>query len=213
MLMLKRPAVRIWLLLTLSLATLFITAGQAKKGTLIFGEEHLLTLIYDMPEELRLMFLILTMLGSLWVMSIILSVLLIKERFDIALRVIISGFSALAITALAKEFIGRPRPGLLTDIFQRELLVFGYGYPSGHTALATSVVLILGAYLPKSRRAIVPIWIGVVAVSRLYLGVHAPLDIVGGFVIGFMVATCVLLVLPPHKIVPGLRVAKKRKHA
>lgn len=211
--MLKRSAKRIWLLLLVSLTVLFISAWQAKKGTLIFGEEHLLSLIYGMPDEFRLMFLVLTLLGSSWIMAIVLIALLIKERFDVALRVILSGFGAIFITALAKEFIGRPRPGLLTDIFQRELFVFGYGYPSGHTALATSIALILGAYIPESRKAVVPIWIGVVAVSRLYLGVHAPLDIIGGFVIGLIVATCVLLVLPPHKMVRGLGVAKKRKRA
>lgn len=200
-------------MLLVAIITLFVTAWLAKRGTLVLGEEHLLALIYDLPDEFRMTFLALTLLGSSWIMAIVLLALLIKERFDVALRVIISGLSTFVITALAKEFVGRPRPGLLLDMFQRELLVFGYGFPSGHTALATSIALILGAYLPKSRQYIIPIWIGVVAISRLYLGVHAPLDIVGGFAIGLIVATCVLLVLPPHKIVPGLRVVKKRKRA
>ena len=208
-----KPA-QVWPLLLAAVAGLFLSGWLARSGVLILGEEHLLTWIYGMPEELRLTFLVLTLLGSTWVLAVILIGLLIKSRFDIALRVMLAGLAAASAAALAKELVGRPRPVLLlTEILQRELLVSGNGFPSGHVALATAVSMVLGAYLPKKRRYIVPIWIGVVAVSRLYLGVHAPLDIVGGFCIGLIAAICVLLVFPPHKMVRGIRVAKKHKRA
>ena len=210
--MVKRDKTQIWAVLLASAAVFLISSLLAKKGTLVLGEEYLIAFVYGLPEDLRLFFLTITLLGSAWALAIVLIILLIKERFDVGLRVLIGGVSVYWISGLAKELIARPRPGeLISDVLQRELLVLGYGFPSAHTALATVLALILGAYLPRSRQFIVIVWIAAVAVSRLYLGVHAPLDIVGGFCIGLLVATCVLIILPPHKNVRGIRIAKKRK--
>ncbi len=203
-------ATRTWLILLASLFGIGVTAWLATNEKLVLGEEHILRLAYSLPEDLRLFFLVITLLGSIWILAIILPLLLIKERYDVALRLIISSSLIFIITAIAKEVIGRPRPGLLVDLLQRELLVQGYGYPSGHTALATVIALVIGAYLPRKRWFIVPLWIGLTALSRLYLGVHAPLDIIGGFCIGVLVATCVLLVIPPHKKMATIRVAKPK---
>lgn len=211
--MIKFQPKRTWLLIALSFIGLWITTWLALRGRLVLGEENILSFVYGLPEDLRLFFLIVTLLGSAWILAIVLIVLLIKERFDVALRVMVSGLTSYLIVGIAKELVGRGRPGELLNIIQRELFVMGYGFPSGHTALATSIAVILGAYLPRKRRYIVPLWILFVGISRLYLGVHAPLDIIGGFCIGLLVALCVLLILPPHKNVKGIRVAKKRKRA
>lgn len=201
---------KIWPVLLGSVAGLFVSAWLAKRGRLVLGEEHMLALIYGLPEGLRLFFLTVTFLGSAWILAVVLIALLIKERFDIALRVMTAGIGAYTVVGFAKEFVSRPRPGELADLLQRELLVFGYGFPSGHTALATAIAFVLAAYLPKKRRFIVPVWIGLVAISRLYLGVHAPLDIVGGFCIGLLLALCVLIILPPGRNISGIRLAKKQ---
>jgi undecaprenyl-diphosphatase len=201
---------KIWLVLLGSIVGLFISAWLAKRGRLVLGEEHMLVFIYGLPESLRLFFLTVTFLGSAWILAVVLIALLMKERFDIALRVMTAGIGAYIVVGFAKEFVGRPRPGELADLLQRELLVFGYGFPSGHTALATAIAFVLAAYLPKERRFIVPVWIGLVATSRLYLGVHAPLDIVGGFCIGILLAVCVLIILPPGRNISGIRLAKKQ---
>jgi undecaprenyl-diphosphatase len=201
---------KIWLVLLGSIVGLFVSAWLAKRGRLVLGEEHMLVFIYGLPESLRLFFLTVTFLGSAWILAVVLIALLMKERFDIALRVMTAGIGAYIVVGFAKEFVGRPRPGELADLLQRELLVFGYGFPSGHTALATAIAFVLAAYLPKERRFIVPVWIGLVATSRLYLGVHAPLDIVGGFCIGILLAVCVLIILPPGRNISGIRLAKKQ---
>ncbi len=203
-------AARTWLLLLLALVGLSLTSWLATQERLVLGEEYVLRLAYGLPEDLRLIFLVVTLLGSIWILAIVLPLLFVKERFDIALRLILASSITFVITGIAKELIGRPRPGLLSDILQREILVLGYGFPSGHTSLATAIALLLGAYLPKKRKFIVWVWIGSVALSRLYLGVHAPLDIIGGFCIGLLAAVSVLLVLPPHKNVAGIRVAKPK---
>jgi membrane-associated phospholipid phosphatase len=207
---LRKNSQKLWLILSGSLAGLFASSWLAGRGTLVLGEEHILVFLYGLPEELRLFFLAVTFLGSAWVLAVVLIALLMKERFDIATRVMAAGIASYIVVGLAKELVGRPRPGELADLLQRELLVFGYGFPSAHTALATAIALVLAVYLPRKRRFIVPVWIGLVALSRMYLGVHAPLDIVGGFCIGVLAASCVLFILPPRRNISGIRLAKKR---
>lgn len=178
------------------------------------GEEKLLEMVYGLPDSFRLFFLAVTLLGSAWALAVILIALLMKERFDVAMRVMTAGLSTYLIVWIAKELIARPRPGeLVSSILQRELLVMGYGFPSAHTALATALAVVLGVYLPKNRRYVVPVWISLVAVSRLYLGVHAPLDIIGGFCIGLIAAVCVIIAFPPLKEIKGIRIAKARSKA
>lgn len=68
----------------------------------------------------------------------------------------------------------------------------GAGFPSGHVMVVTIILLTFMPYLPKMWRWILPI-VGITAVSwsRMYLGLHAPLDIIGGFAIGVGVVTFV----------------------
>ncbi len=208
-----KKAAKSWIIVVGSLVILGLSTWLSTKGELVLGEEYILGLAYNFPEELRLYFLVITMLGSAWILAIVLCSLYVKDRLDIALRIVCASGLSYLIVGLLKEFVGRPRPGLISDVLQRELLVYGNGFPSGHTALATTIALILGVYIPKKRQYIIPIWIGAVAISRLYLGVHAPLDIVGGFCIGLLSVTTILLMLPPGKTISKIRVAKSRERA
>ena len=63
-------------------------------------------------------------------------------------------------------------------------------FPSGHTATAFAAATVLTALLPRAA----PAWFALaaaIAYSRLYVGVHFPLDVAGGTVIG--AATALLL--------------------
>ncbi|MDQ5820829.1 MAG: phosphatase PAP2 family protein [Actinomycetota bacterium] len=66
-----------------------------------------------------------------------------------------------------------------------------YSFPSGHTATSFAAALILARAVP--RRA----WLfyalaAAIGFSRIYVGVHYPLDILGGAVLGLLVATALL---------------------
>jgi len=88
--------------------------------------------------------------------------------------------------AVAKTLAAQPRP---LDYAPERVKVLwdatGYGFPSGHTQ---SAVVVWGYLAAQARRR----WVWILAavmmlfipLSRIYLGVHFPYDVLGGYVIG-----------------------------
>jgi undecaprenyl-diphosphatase len=112
---------------------------------------------------------------------------------------ILAGISLLSWTLLegVKRYVDRPRPDLAWRTIS---LPPSSSFPSGHAL--TSLAIFLGAALLAARR--LRRWVGVLlvllalatsfllGVSRMYLGVHYPLDVIGGWTAGL---ACALLAL------------------
>jgi membrane-associated phospholipid phosphatase len=186
------------LLILACLGLLFVTAALANTQHLVWGEAGILEAVYRLPDWLTPVFILITWLGSFWFLGLQSFLLVLVKRPYRAVYLMSVGSLAWGMTEIVKALVGRPRPaGLLGDITQRDVFASGYGFPSGHTALATALALTVIPWLPSRFRWLGYLWISLVAFSRVYLGVHAPLDIIGGFVIGVMVAmTGRLLMLP-----------------
>src|SRR5690606_33841460 len=110
---------------------------------------------------------------------------LAKKKFSVVVRLLMTGLMAYLASGFAKDIWGRIRPNeFLPDVINRDYIVWGPGFPSGHVALATALALVVNDLLPKQLRWLTWFFIISVGLSRMYLGIHAPLDIVGGFAIG-----------------------------
>lgn len=106
-------------------------------------------------------------------------------------------FLSSLVNHAAKEFFSMPRPFHLEPdlgIIQ----VSGLGFPSG----AAQTVILLSGILLKSWKStwsgmLVCVYILLVCFSRIYLGIHFPTDILGGWLIGFCLLAIYLYALPP----------------
>ncbi len=134
-----------------------------------------------------------TALGSIIVVvilsgAVIFYLLLIGSR-GAALLMLISVAGGTALNDLLKYFFDRPRPDLALHSAQ----VFTSSFPSGHAAVSAVVYLTLGALLARDApsvgvriyvMAVAMFLVFVVGLSRIYLGVHYPTDVLAGWCIG-----------------------------
>jgi len=103
-----------------------------------------------------------------------------------------------------RQWIGRLRPPLVYPD-PRPLVSTPHtgAFPSGHSASAFACATVIAWASP---RLAVPAFVlaGLVAWSRVYVGVHWPLDVLGGAALGVLVATALLkLVGARPRLRPG----------
>lgn len=101
---------------------------------------------------------------------------------------------AYLLANLAKAVAERPRPyQVVADAVLRQTPAHGTSFPSSHTSVAVATVIALLPFLPRALSAPAIAYAVLVAWSRIYLGVHFPLDVVGGAGVGMVVGGLAML--------------------
>ncbi|WP_245450051.1 phosphatase PAP2 family protein [Chelatococcus asaccharovorans] len=145
------------------------------------------------PQWLEIGMRDITSLGSIPVLALIVAVvigyLVLARKPGVALLVAISVGGGLLLGHLLKLRFERPRPDLVAHLVD----IHSLSFPSSHAMLSAVTYLTIGALLTRvERRRIVRLYILVVAVgltllvglSRIYLGVHWPSDVLAGWCAG-----------------------------
>ena len=104
--------------------------------------------------------------------------------------------AAWVLANVAKVVADRPRPyNVMADAVLRQQPAHGTSFPSSHTAVTLAVVIALVPFLTRLLAAAGITYAGLVGWSRVYLGVHYPLDVLAGAGIGMAVGGAILLAL------------------
>jgi undecaprenyl-diphosphatase len=106
--------------------------------------------------------------------------------------VIASVWATDLVASLLKVAVDRPRP--FDRIPEADPLlggIVGNSFPSAHAATSAAGALILSLVAPRAAPYFA-LLAGSIAFSRIYIGVHYPLDVLAGTVLGFLVAGAVL---------------------
>lgn len=114
--------------------------------------------------------------------------LVLESKRRLAVVLIVATLGALGVSNLLKYSIGRDRP----DLVPHGSVVYTSSFPSSHSMLAASTYLTMGALLAHGRRRRIKAYILLIAiittllvgVSRVYLGVHWPTDVLAGWAAG-----------------------------
>jgi undecaprenyl-diphosphatase len=128
----------------------------------------------------------------------VVSALLWRERkralVGLGLSAVAMGLSDMTSHYLIKQWAQRPRPTVLADTILRTFPHVGFSFPSNHAANNMALAVVLSLLIPKWRMAFFS-WALLIGVSRIYVGVHYPSDVVGGFLVGGLWAATVVIVL------------------
>lgn len=152
-----------------------------------------------------------TALGSTSVLIVvILSVsgfLMLHKNYKSAVLILITSCIGVGLVILLKNTFGRARPELVSHLVE----VTSRSYPSGHTTMSAVVYLSLASMLAhlqdRKRVKIYSITIAIlltfmVGISRVYLGVHYPSDVLAGWALGLSWASiCWILFRYLRKII------------
>lgn len=173
----------------------FATIAQEvwEKETYAFDTSILLYLrsLHD-PLRDRVM-LAFTFFGEpnlLLALSVSLGIILwVRKHRSEATTIAVTGAGALGLNILLKQLFARARP----QLWERTVDVKFYSFPSGHAMISMVIYgllgYLLGSRFPKQRwwiYSLTVILVAVIGLSRLYLGVHWPTDIIAGYTAGLV---------------------------
>lgn len=134
--------------------------------------------------------------GLIWILLTILLMIPRKTR-KVSLGMAIALVMSLIVTNLMlKNSIARIRPYEVIDGLQ--ILIepqADWSFPSGHTSASMAAALVMMRMLPR-KYGVPAMTLGIlIALSRLYIGVHYLSDVLGGAVIGLMCAYISLIII------------------
>lgn len=145
------------------------------------------------PEYLQEMARDLTALGGVVVLTMLTVIaagfFLLRRRYGTMLYLLVATGGGIAMSQLAKGLFDRPRP----DLVPHGSMVYTASFPSGHSMMAAVAYLTIGVMiartLPQRRLktyvlAVAALLTILVGISRVYLGVHWPTDVLAGWLAG-----------------------------
>lgn len=134
-----------------------------------------------------------TALGGVGILTLftlsILGFLLLRRQFHASIYLALSVGGGVLVSSLLKMFFSRPRP----DLVAHGSYVYTTSFPSGHSMMSTAVFFTLAALLASLESnirvrsyllAMAALFSILVGISRVYLGVHWPTDVLAGWTAG-----------------------------
>ena len=155
----------------------------------MIGVDHRLErwVVHHRGEPFDTIFVAFSHLGSygiLWLTLAVLAVLLLRQPLVFPL-VVIAYYGSAALSDAIKLAVDRPRPVDHPLVSEPSTSSF----PSGHAATSFACAATLASFVPRSGAVVLYVTAAAVAYSRVYVGVHYPLDVLAGAAVGLLLAT------------------------
>jgi undecaprenyl-diphosphatase len=189
--------------LTVALAAgVVVSAGAraARAGTIRGIESRVFSAINGLDDRAFAPTWTVMQLGSLGGAISAGAVVAAAGRPSLGCRMAMAGALTWLSSKAIKPFVGRGRPA--TEVDGARILgdaQSGLGYPSGHAGVAMALAAAAAPHAPRVLRPV--LWLAALGVggTRMYVGAHLPLDVVGGVALGIGTERAVRLLASPQK--------------
>jgi undecaprenyl-diphosphatase len=139
-------------------------------------------------EILDAIMILLTVLGFTYVITLLSVPLWLSKKREAAVDLVFLVIVVSVVTELVKILVDRQRPYLELSGVHTLISSSGPSFPSAHASRAFAVAFLLWMNTRRSFGFLAFIVAALIAISRVYLGVHWPSDILFGALFGLVLA-------------------------
>jgi undecaprenyl-diphosphatase len=202
-----------WTAIAAAVATA-LAAWAVAGGTVGAFERAVFRLVNGLPDGWRPFLYGFQLLGVLGVPLVLAAVALALRWWRLALGLVLLVPAKLLVEKeVLKAVVRRERPGTtIPGAVLRDVPSAGPSFPSGHAIIVFGIVVLIAPYLRHRWQLLLAVALAVLnSVARVYLGAHAPLDVVGGAFAGIAIGALLCFALGvPAPDPPGCGTARRR---
>lgn len=190
----RRPGELAWL--AAGLVVLVLCALPVRADRVEPLEADAFRLVNDLPGLPFAIVWVPMQLGNFLVVPAAVLAALVLRRWRLAAGLGLAGAGVYVLAKVVKRFVERGRPSdVLADVMVRGAAPHGLGFVSGHIAVVTALAYVAWPWLPRWGRWAAGAAVAAVFLTRMYVGAHLPLDMVGGAALGVATGALVRLLL------------------
>jgi len=170
-----------------------LAALSVRDGRVGLTEANLFQAINTLPGFLEDPFRV--VLGATLVAAIAGPLLaLALRRLRLARDLVVAAALSWGAAELVERIVERGAPaGLLEGVELRGIEASGLGFPSPSVAVAAGLATAASPFLTRRPRRLLWAAVALVAIARVYVGAHLPVDAIGGFAVGWVAGALVHL--------------------
>ncbi|MDQ1433805.1 MAG: hypothetical protein QOF59_621, partial [Actinomycetota bacterium] len=193
-----------WLRFSIAVALTLATAVLARQGRPSVVEINLFRLVNELPSAVHAPLLGAMQLGALGAVPVFAGVALLRNRPRLARGILVAGTAAWLVAKVLQRIIDQEPPEIvLPNVLLHGATQAGLAFPATHVAVAAAMATVAGPYLSRPNRRLAWLGVAVIAVARVYVGAHFPVDVVGGAAVGWGFGSLVLLCLGSPRGLPN----------
>jgi uncharacterized membrane protein YbhN (UPF0104 family)/membrane-associated phospholipid phosphatase len=157
-------------------------------------EVNLFRLINQLPTPVGPPLLGVMQLGALGAVPVLAVLVLLAGRRRLAMVVGLTGLAAWLAAKLVQYLVDEDPPQVrLSHVLLRDASRPGLAFPASHVAVAAALATAVAPYVRRSARRLAWTIVVLVAVARIYVGLHMPIDVIGGLALGWTIGAALSL--------------------
>jgi undecaprenyl-diphosphatase len=147
-------------------------------------------LINDLPAAFAAPLIGVMQLGALAAVPVFSIVALLARRPRLARLLLLGGTTAWVLSKVLQTIVDEEPPALVIGrVALHGAVSEGLAFPATHVAVVAALATVAAPYLARPNRRLVWSLVIVVAIARIYVGVHLPVDVIGGAGVGWGVGS------------------------